>query len=230
MTAQRETKFVLDNREAHSALAWLRSHCTPDPQFPRGTVSSIYYDTPDLRHLREKINSDYLKTKIRVRWYAGLDGGEVGETSFVEAKGKEGGRREKTRVETKYSGRWLAETELSASELRTIPWTLRNRGIFVCPTLCPVFQISYRRHRFLDRVTGARLCLDSGITVPRVNPQVVPHQNPFSLPQAVFEMKGPGVELPLSLRYLARLGCRRGSFSKYEVCYEKLVGPFGLPT
>jgi len=150
---QRETKFVSDNSAAHIALAWLRSHCSPDPQFPQGTVSSIYYDTPDLRHLREKINSDYLKTKIRVRWYAGLDGGEAGETSFVEAKHKQGGRREKTRVETRHSGRWLAKTELSDLDLRTIPWTLRDRGIFVCPTLCPVFEISYKRYRFLERLT-----------------------------------------------------------------------------
>lgn len=227
MMAQRETKFVLNNSGAHVALAWLESHSDPDPHFPRGLVSSIYYDSPDWHHLREKINSDYLKTKIRVRWYADIDGEEPGSASFAEAKHKQGGRRTKVRVKTRHSGRWLAETELSVSSLRTVPWALREKGIFVCPTLCPAFQISYKRRRFVDRMTGVALCLDFDICVPKVNPQMIPRGNPFRLNQAVFEMKGPGVELPLSLRYLARLGCRKGSFSKYEVCHERLAGPVG---
>ena len=71
-----EIKLVLPNRAARSLVRWLRSRCWPDPLYPAATVSSIYYDTPDWRLLREKVNSDFLKTKVRLRWYSDIDGAE----------------------------------------------------------------------------------------------------------------------------------------------------------
>lgn len=65
-----ELKFAIDDRQATTVRGWLRSICPQDPAFPRGIVNSIYYDTPALQHLHEKINSDYFKTKIRLRWYS----------------------------------------------------------------------------------------------------------------------------------------------------------------
>ena len=66
-----ELKFTIDGRNVTAVRRWLSSICRPDPLFPRGVVNSIYFDTPELHHLREKINSDYLKTKVRLRWYEG---------------------------------------------------------------------------------------------------------------------------------------------------------------
>ena len=63
---EHELKFTVPVSSTAAVLAWLRGACTPDPKFPCGRVSSIYYDTPDLRSLREKLNSDYLKTKVRL--------------------------------------------------------------------------------------------------------------------------------------------------------------------
>src|SRR5690606_22911495 len=71
---EHELKFTVPVSSTAAVLAWLRGACTPDPKFPCGRVSRIYNDTPDPRSLREKLNSDYLKTKVRLRWYATLDG------------------------------------------------------------------------------------------------------------------------------------------------------------
>ena len=65
----REIKFTIDGRDVTAVRRWLQSVCRSDPAFPAGVVCTIYYDTLALHHLREKVNSDYLKTKLRLRWY-----------------------------------------------------------------------------------------------------------------------------------------------------------------
>ena len=70
---------------SHLARRRLDSLCRRDPEFPAAVVWTIYYDTPALVSLGEKINSDYLKRKIRVRWYSDLEG-RVSGPAFVEAK------------------------------------------------------------------------------------------------------------------------------------------------
>ncbi len=150
---EHETKYVFENRVAPMLIRWLQLRCLPDPQFAHGMVSSIYYDTRDWRFLKEKFNSDYLKTKIRVRWYAEIDGGEQGNQSFLEAKYKIGGRRKKIRLNTDFTGKWLSEINLYDSELLNIPMMLCSLGVKIPSSLYPVFQISYRRFRFLDPVS-----------------------------------------------------------------------------
>ena len=82
---ERELKFTLPAGRVHLARRRLESLCRRDPEFPSAIVWTIYYDTPALMSLGEKLNSDYLKRKIRVRWYSDLDGHATGP-AFVEAK------------------------------------------------------------------------------------------------------------------------------------------------
>lgn len=107
-----ETKFVLPNANSYSLIQFLKSCCRKDRSYPEGTVSSIYYDTKDWRYISEKINSDYLKTKVRIRWYSDLDSINQFKCSFVEAKYKVGSLREKVRVKTPYTGKWLNTVNL----------------------------------------------------------------------------------------------------------------------
>ena len=65
-----ELKFTVPPQSTAAIEAWLNASCCPDDAHPTNTVSSIYYDTPDWRHLREKANGDYLKSKLRLRWYS----------------------------------------------------------------------------------------------------------------------------------------------------------------
>ena len=91
-----EAKFVAERWRAESARRWLQMVCRPDPDFPEATVYTVYYDTPGLRCLHEKLNGDYLKSKVRLRWYR--VGERAGDTAFLEVKMRLGSRREKVRV------------------------------------------------------------------------------------------------------------------------------------
>ena len=222
MAPERETKYVIRNSAAGILRQWLENRCWSDPEFSAGIVHSIYYDTRDWRFLREKINSDYLKTKIRIRWYVDIDSREPGEASFLEAKFKVGHCRKKVRIPTDYSGRELSRINLDHQRLLELPALLRPEGVVVAGRLAPVFEICYKRRRFVEPITQARLCLDYNIQAPRVNRQVLSRSNPFALQDAVFEMKGPLDELPQVLHQLTGLGCQKESFSKYYVCYKKI--------
>jgi hypothetical protein len=219
-----ELKFVINNSKSHQIIEWLRLSCRPDSEFPVGMVSSIYYDTRNWRFLGEKINSDYMKTKVRVRWYSGINNKRPFDASFAEAKFKIGSRREKVRIRTPYSGEWLSNVRLDNPKLLEIPPLLRSKGIVLNEDVYPVFQISYKRLRFVEPYTGSRTCIDYDISAPRVNSYMLPRFNPFMVQTAVFEIKGGLSELPFTLQPLTDLGCRKASFSKYGACYKKIVG------
>ena len=88
--------------------------CRRDPEFPAAVVWTIYYDTPALVSLGEKINSDYLKRKIRVRWYSDLEG-RVSGPAFVEAKLRMGTRRSKVRARLPYPADEIAQVGSAGS-------------------------------------------------------------------------------------------------------------------
>ncbi|MBW1848513.1 MAG: VTC domain-containing protein [Deltaproteobacteria bacterium] len=218
-----ETKYVFPNSNAYSLIQFLKSTCEKDGKYPEGTVSSIYYDTKDWKYISEKINSDYLKTKIRLRWYSDINNIRPYNYSYAEVKYKVGSQREKVRVKTPYSGKWLNTVDLENSGLLQVPDLLREKGVRIKKNLHPVFQISYKRLRFIDIYSGSRICLDYDISAPRVNGYMLPRMNPFKLNTAVFELKGSIHDLPVSLKPLTIFGCRKASFSKYQACYQKVM-------
>lgn len=218
-----ELKYLLPNAVAAPVVDWLRARLRPDPEFPAGTVSSIYYDRQDWRSLGEKTNSDFLKSKIRIRWYSQLDGTVGEERAFLEAKLKVGCRRRKIRVGIPVSGSALAKMSLADPQLRALPAHLHELGVCPAPDFEPVFEISYKRLRFVDDATAARCCLDYDIRAPRVNPLRLPFSRPDYLSTAVFEQKGEHDALLPSLCRLTALGLHKGSFSKYGACYRHLA-------
>ena len=64
-----ETKYVFHRASAPKIICWLKGRVRPDKEYPAGIISSIYYDSRGWDFLNEKINSDYLKSKVRLRWY-----------------------------------------------------------------------------------------------------------------------------------------------------------------
>jgi hypothetical protein len=86
-----EIKYILPNQAAAPVANWLRARCRPDPDHPEGLISSVYYDSHDLRLLREKINSDFAKTKVRLRWYLDSGSGAIEGPAYLE-KRKSSGR------------------------------------------------------------------------------------------------------------------------------------------
>lgn len=222
--ADYELKFVGDRWLREPVLRLLRLACRPDPDFPESTVLTVYYDTPGLDCLREKRNSDYLKTKLRLRWYR--VGGRLTD-AFLEVKLRLGARREKRRVAVPHQSAWSTSGSLDVPSLRRVPRLLRPAGIVTPDHYRPILLVRYRRHRFIEPHTGLRASLDSDIHTPAVSRTEGLTPNPIPLPVTVFEFKGPRDHLPESLRVLTTLGFRKASFSKYSACYDHSFPPSG---
>jgi hypothetical protein len=92
---------------------------------------------------------------------------------------------------------------------------LRPFGATVPRGLRPALLIEYRRYRYLEPLSLARISLDTEIRAPRADPRLLRHDYPVALPAAILEVKGASEELPRSLRPLLHLGARRFAFSKY---------------
>ncbi len=219
-----ELKYIIANQRSGSVLQWLKCNCRPDPQYPAGVVNSIYFDTRDWQALGEKINSDYLKTKVRLRWYADINGGHAYERSFAEVKYRIGYKRQKIRIPVPHSGTDLAGMDLHNPLLLRIPQLLKSHGVRFGRTYFPVYHIAYKRFRFREPLHGGRICFDKDIRIPQVNCMAIARQYPLALQTAVFEYKGAFAEFPESLFPLLNLGLRKASFSKYGACFQKLAG------
>lgn len=220
--ADHEIKFVVPPSSAQALRAWTASVCRRDTAFPLARVATVYFDTPGLTLLAEKIDSDYLKTKVRVRWYGAADGAT--SRLFAEAKQRIGSRRVKTREALETPAATFAEVPLCDAR-----WTgLLARLIAAVPTLparlSPVLSLTYTRHRFVDVRTGARVSIDEDIRVVGVNAARLTGRVPVGLDPVVFEHKGRSVDLPSHLRPLMRFGARRHACSKYLLCYQAVTG------
>lgn len=217
--AGRELKWWLPAGRSRACERFLAGRLRPDRDHPRGWVVSVYYDTPTWRLLREKVNSDYLKTKVRLRYYEDDDGHPLGTQAFLEAKQKVGSQRGKIRIPL--SREDLPE-RLDGRAMRALPELLRRRGVALPAPLLPAFAVRYFRSRWVDPRSGSRVCLDRDIRVPAVNRAMLPRTRAGTLDATVLEVKGGGTSLPASLRPLAAFGCRRRSFSKYAACHAFL--------
>jgi len=222
-TVEHELKYIISNTRAVDIAGWLDRYCEPDPEFPRGMISSIYYDTLNWKYLDQKFNSFYLKTKVRLRWYSDLEYSYHYDAAFVEVKYKIGSRRDKARVSSPYSGGELVRMPLEDGRLLGIPALLNNKGIIIKDKLLPAFQITYKRFRYIDPYSGSRICFDFDIYSPRTNRIMTPYTGSAMLQTAVFEVKGGESELPVSLYPLTDMGLRKAAFSKYSACYQKLT-------
>jgi hypothetical protein len=218
-----ELKYLLEPSRVASAASWLEAVCLPDRAYPSNTVLSVYFDTPGMLSLHEKLNSDYLKTKIRLRWYEGLTGAATPGPVYLEAKFRIGDRRDKVRMLLPERSDWMRNRPLDDEALRAVPFRLRESGVDVPSATVPMFLIEYRRSRYVEPRSGARISLDSRIRVPAVNPRVFAHAPAGEVDGAVIEVKLKVPALPAPLSTIERLGCLKTSFSKYIACYQLIT-------
>jgi hypothetical protein len=219
---ERELKYTLPAGRADIARRRLETLSRRDPQYPAGLVWTIYYDTPALVSLGEKLNSDYLKRKIRVRWYSDLRG-HVSGPAFVEAKLRIGNRRSKVRARLPFPANEIASWDLQDPRLPGVPLLLRQYGVLGQESWQPIMLIRYRRDRFVDPLTQSRVSLDAEICAVAVNRQYVPRLDPSPLATSVLEVKGASEQLPATLRSLLPLGIRKSSFSKLLMLYAHVT-------
>ena len=219
---ERELKFTVPAGRVQLARRRLERVCRPDPQFPSAIVWTIYYDTPALVSLGEKLNSDYLKRKIRVRWYSDLQGRSTGP-AFVEAKMRVGTRRSKARARVPYPADDVANWDLQDSRLSSVPLLLRDHGVLGVDAWQPMMLVRYRRDRFIEPFTQSRVSLDADISAAAVNARFASIADLSPIATAVLEVKGRCDELPAVLRPLLALGMHKRSFSKFLVLYAHMT-------
>ena len=194
-----------------------------DRAYRPALVVTTYYDTPDLELLDEKINSDHLKTKVRVRWYAPLDGGPPVGPVFVECKNREGATRQKRRVMAQVQPMQLAAVSLAAPEWGRLltaaagrgPGSAGGSGARAAAGVCASPVRGFRG--------GARISLDAGMVVQAVNPARLHRRRGSARCQTRCSIKGHGPDLPAHVAPVTRLGARRSAFSRYLACYQHVT-------
>lgn len=219
---EHELKYLVPASAAAPLLAWLPAVCLRDAIYPPAAVHTVYYDTPGLTLLGDKVDSDYLKTKVRVRWYADLQG-RPGTAVFAELKLRIGNRRVKTRIALPVDGGDASRRPLH--DPAWVDWVrpLAEASGGLPASLAPVLSLRYVRHRFGDPRTGARLTVDEAIAVERVNLHRLHGRATGRLPSAVVEYKGRHVDLPGHFSALLRFEARRSAFSKYLACWQHVT-------
>jgi hypothetical protein len=220
-----EDKFVAPAARKCEALALLDHFCAPDPSFHRGFVNSIYYDTPWLDAYWEKANGDFLKTKLRLRWYdPDVAPDPVRCTAFLEVKRKVGSGRRKARCKLNVDRSLVEQAPLTDPDFMNIIRKSEPDLSEWLPVGCvPVVAIRYERVRYICPVTGARVALDMDIHATRSNPAIIPERARASLGWTVLEVKGQErMELPW-IRHLNSIGFRASSFSKFGMCMSEIM-------
>ena len=220
---EHEIKYLVPATNAPALIAWTASTCRRDQRYPPATVHTVYYDTPRFSLLGEKINSDFLKMKVRVRWYADRDG-RPGDALFVEAKFRVGSQRRKVRHQLPVPAGEAADMPLH--DPAWVRWLdpLRAEAPHLPLALAPVLGVRYVRHRFIEAAHAARVTIDVELGLDRVNAGRLHGRLPGVFPHAVFECKSRLADPPAALAPVVRFGARRGASSKYLACYQHLTG------
>jgi hypothetical protein len=223
--ASAEAKFVGPAELEGQVLAWLRHVCLQDPSHPEATVFTLYYDTPELAAYHEKAGGDFVKTKLRLRWYdPELAADAALRAAFLEVKHKVGSGRRKPRARLELPrgvlDRAALDHPLFAEVLARHAAALGER---LPAALQPAAVVEYRRRRFVCPFTLSRICLDTEIRLGRVNERLLPRLGPAAAGAIVLEVKDGGREPLPWLAALYAAGIRRRSFSKYGACIARLL-------
>ncbi|MFO8009219.1 MAG: VTC domain-containing protein [Dehalococcoidia bacterium] len=217
-----ERKFYIAPREIGSAYAVLRQICRPDKEYPVGRINSLYFDTSDLDQHERSASGEYKKDKVRIRWYG--EQSQIPEmvSVFLELKSKRGFQSFKKRQRYLVSRENLLRPYISAGivERRTLVDKIAQFGHFPEKLLRPIIVISYLRYRFTEMVTGIRVSLDYNISSTFVARELGYGERDLPLRGGVVEVKGPNIELPMTLRRMKMLNTDWSRFSKYSHCID----------
>ena len=217
-----ELKYTFPNYLTPLIDSWLNAKFEKDSKYPESIVQSIYLESRGANSYQEKVNSDFFKTKYRVRWYETKDIYNKPTTDdfplFLEKKMKVGAKRLKQR--------WHIQSNLDKLKLRSLNSTIHKalhdiiseNELGSIRHLYPFIQISYTRKRFIDSFSGARLSLDTDIRIEKTNNSLLPPPTRIPLELGVFEVKSGLNESSPSLEYLLQRFVKKATFSKYERC------------
>ena len=213
-----ERKIPIDTEAVDLAAAFLEANLEPDRAYPEGEVSTVYFDDHQLSAYHSTLDGDLQRSKARLRWY-GTEKPAAPVDVFIELKEKNGFSSRKLRVR-----RSVAADRLHANGLAGIADAVGMAGALLelapvdASFLHPVVKVTYRRRRFTDPSSGARVTLDDRISSRIINRELPSFYGELAVNSAVIEIKGQEMELPRTLRRLGFFGPVWASFSKYAVC------------
>jgi len=224
-----ERKFSIVPRNIGFALAFLRQVCRPDREYPKDRVNSLYFDSADLDEYMRSASGEFRKNKVRIRWYGTVSESAGMTPVYLELKSREGFASSKQREKFTVPSENLLPDRLGRGiiDKTTLNNTLAKFGHFTEAPLRPVIVISYQRYRFQEIQTGIRVSFDYDISASMIAPELRRHESRIHLPGAVIEVKGPSIELPVTLRRMKFLDTDWSRFSKYGYCIDAFLSDPG---
>lgn len=223
-----EKKYLLSRDTFNAFFSGIRNRIVGD-EYGKSTICSAYLDTPDYRLIRNSIDADDYKEKLRLRSY-----GKASEngTVFLEIKKKCGGVVYKRRICTQYStaidyivnGIPLPDSQIQ----REIDYAMCFYG-----KPQPMSVICYEREAyFVSELPALRITFDTNVRC-RLNSTALtdPPDGTLLLPDGtvIMEIKTDGA-MPLWLTgTLDRCGIMPHSFSKYGTAYRQLIASKRTP-
>lgn len=224
-----ERKFSILPRNIGFALAFLKQACRPDREYPKDIVNSLYFDSADLDEYIRSASGEFRKNKVRIRWYGTISKSDGMIPVYLELKSREGFASSKQREKLTVPSENLLPDRLGRGivDKTTLNNTLAKFGYFTESPLRPVIVISYLRYRFQEIQSGVRVSFDYDISATMIAPELRRFESRISLPSAVIEVKGPSIELPVTLRRMKFLDTDWSRFSKYGYCIDAFLSDPG---
>jgi len=158
---RRELKFALSLPQAAQVRSRVRLFAAPDPHNgPDGYfVHSVYFDTPSDRDYRDKVNGEYRRQKLRLRWYGGQP-----ERFKLELKEKLGAIQRKRSLP-------LSSTDAEALKIGDFrrllglshPFARELYALALSEGYLPRCLVSYRRRAYCLPGNDTRITFDEDI-------------------------------------------------------------------
>ena len=159
---------------------------------------------------------------MRIRWYGKIGSLEETVPIFLELKSREGFASSKQRKRLLVLAQYLRPSQPGSTIVNKtiLADTLAKFGHFPEEPLRPVILISYWRHRFNEMSSGVRVSFDYNIRSSMVAPELGHRERGLEIQGGVIEVKGPTLELPITLRRMRLLDTDWSRFSKYGYCVD----------
>ncbi|ORB31036.1 polyphosphate polymerase domain-containing protein [Mycolicibacterium parafortuitum] len=161
-----EIKYLLDEAKVPALRDELAGHMDSDPYSPHGgyPVTSLYYDTPDLRFYWEKIEGLRFRRKLRMRLYGNASECTDATAVQVEIKQRVNRVTQKRRLAMPYGAarRWLDHREPVAHAPAERPFVEEVTTLVGNLDLRPIVTTGYLREAFVGRDAdlGLRVTID----------------------------------------------------------------------
>ena len=206
---------------------YIRNHleflCKKDQQYYQNTIHSLYFDSASFKLAMEKASSDYLKTKVRVRWYTSKQTNESHSPRFLEIKAKIGSKRRKVRFKLPAEFDNLDQSGPNQNQtaylMHKIQEISEDKATF---DLEPAIYVSYDRSRYYEPYSNSRISLDTAIRCQGISNYSAVRNRQIWLDEWVLEAKGSEQHLPTILRGTLNGYVQKAAFSKYYESYKLL--------